>query len=277
MATIIVITDFSETAHNALEYACAFAAASSKIQLLLVNISAVPGSYSGDGVAMAAISDSLQDKTGRLQEEIASITLKAGQPPIQYRALLGDFIQTLQELIEEEQAGMIIMGTPAAYGEIWTWDTDTLNALTKLTVPVLTVPRAVVFKPIANISFASIPGNLHSASPIESIKKLVKYAGARLHVVMVTTAVHDERKEKEAEAALRHQLEALNPDYYIINEPHIVQAIGRFVEEQHIDLLVVRPRKHGIWYNLFHKSYAKELAKLNLIPVMALHDEWKVD
>jgi len=277
MATIIVITDFSETAHNALEYACAFAAASSKIQLLLVNISAVPASYSGDGVAMAAISDSLYDKTGKLQEEIEAVTINASQPAIQYRALLGDFIETLQELIEEERAGMIIMGTPAAYGEIWTWDTNTLNALTKLTVPVLTIPPAVAFKPIANISFASIPGSLHSASPIESIKKLVKYTGARLHVVVVITAAYSEEKEKQAEAALRRQLEDINPEYHIINEPHIVQAIGRFVEEQHIDLLVVRPRKHGVWYNLFHKSYAKELAKLNLIPVMALHDEWKVE
>jgi K+-sensing histidine kinase KdpD len=142
---------------------------------------------------------------------------------------------------------------------------------------VLTIPPAVAFKPVANIAFASIPGNLHSASPIESIKKLVKYTGARLHVVMVVTATYNEEKERQAEVTLRRQLEDINPEYHIINEPHIVQAIGRFVEEQHIDLLVVRPRKHGIWYNLFHKSYAKELAKLNLIPVMALHDEWDVD
>lgn len=275
MATIIVITDFSDTAHNALEYACAFSAASGKIKLLLVNISAVPASYSGDGVAMAAISDALQNKTGRLQEEIASVDTRGRG--IQYKALLGQFIPTLQELIEEEQAGMIIMGTPAAYGEIWAWDTDILTALTELPVPVLTVPPAVQFKPISNIAFASIPGNLHSASPIESIKKLVKYTGAQLHVVMVITPQRDEAKENIAAAALRQQLEEQHPQYHTISEPHIVQAIGRFVEEQRIDLLVVRPRKHGIWYNLFHKSYAKELAKLNLIPVMALHDEWKVD
>jgi nucleotide-binding universal stress UspA family protein len=277
MATVIVITDFSETAHNALEYACAFSAASTKMKLLLVNISAVPASYSGDGVAMAAISDSLQNKTGKLEEEIASVTTDTNRPAIQFKALLGDFIETLQELIEEEQAGMVIMGTPAAYGDIWAWDTDTLNALTKLAVPVLTVPRAVGFKPIANISFVSIPGNLHGNSPIGSIKKLVRYTGARLHVVMVITPQHNETKDKEAEAVLRNQLEEVSPEYHTINDPHIVQAIGRFVEEQRIDLLVVRPRKHGIWYNLFHKSYAKELAKLNLIPVMALHDEWAVD
>ena len=63
MARIIVITDFSASAQNAFEYACAFSAASDKVRLQLVNINAVPASYSGDGVAMAAISDTLRDKS----------------------------------------------------------------------------------------------------------------------------------------------------------------------------------------------------------------------
>ena len=93
----------------------------------------------------------------------------------------------------------------------------------------------------------------------------------------VVTPQHNEQDEQEATTVLQAHLEDVDTRYYTMADLHIVQAIGAFVEEQHIDLLVVRPRKHGIWYNLFHKSYAKELAKLNLIPVMALHDEWKVD
>ena len=277
MATIIVITDFSASAQNALTYACAFSAASTNIELLLLNINSVPASYSGDGVSMAAISDSLDNRVDKLKEETERIAEIFPAARIKYRALIGNFIKSLQELIEEEQAVLVIMGTPADYGEIWAWDTDTLSALTELPVPVLAVPRGVAYKPVENVSFASIPGNLHSASPIESIKKLIKYTGAKLHVVEVVSPQHDEEKEKEAEQQLRRQLAGTDTTYHKIYESHIVEAIGRFVEEQHIDLLVVRPRKHGIWYNLFHKSYARELAKLNLIPVMALHDEWNVN
>ncbi len=91
MAAIIVITDFSETARNALEYACSFSAASTKIRLLLVNISLLPASFSGDGVTMAANSDSIRDKTERLQEETGAVMINASQPPIAYKALLGKF------------------------------------------------------------------------------------------------------------------------------------------------------------------------------------------
>ncbi len=277
MATIIIITDFSQSAKNALTYACAFSAASNNIELLLVNINSVPASYSADAVSMAAISDTLEDRIDKLKEETERLSENFPAAKIKYRALIGNYIKSLQELIEEEEAVMIILGTPAAFGEIWQWDVDTLRALTELPLPVLAVPRDVSYKAIENISFASIPGNLHSASPINSIKKLIKYTGAKLHVVSVVPPQHDEQKEQEAETALHKQLEDVNTVYHKIDGPHIVQSIGRFVEEQHIDMLVVRPRKHGIWYNLFHKSYAKELAKLNLIPVMALHDEWNVN
>ena len=277
MATVIVVTDFSASAQNALKYAGAFFAASNTASLLLVNIDTVPASYSADGVSMAAISDTIGSTVDKLKEAIENMPGGFPVSRIQYKALIGTYIKTLKALIEEEQAVLIIMGTPAAFGEIWSWDTDTLSAMTDLPIPVLAVPGGVVYKPIENVAFASIPGNLHSNSAIESIKKLVHYTGAKLHVVSVITARHDEQKEQEAETALQQQLQELNTVYHTINDAHIVQAIGRFVEEQQVDLLLVRPRKHRVWYNLFHKSYARELAQLNLIPVMALHDEWNVD
>ena len=251
MATVIVVTDFSQSAENALQYACAFSAASSKLELLLLNVDTVPASYSADGVSMAAISDTLGTAVDKLKAIVQNTAPGFPAERIRYKALVGNYIKTLKALIEEEQAVLIIMGTPAAFGEIWSWDTDTLSAMTELPVPVLAVPQDVVYKPIENIAFASIPGNLHSASPVHSIKKLVQYTGARLHVVSVVAPQHDEPKEQEANAALQAQLEELDTRYYQIEDPHIVQAIGTFVAEQHIDLLVVRPRKHGIWYNLF--------------------------
>ncbi|MEP6748963.1 MAG: universal stress protein [Bacteroidota bacterium] len=277
MATIIVVTDFSQTAQNAFRYACAFSSASTNIRLLLVNINSVPASYSGDGVAMAAISDSLGNRVEKLKDEIDDVTETFPAASIQYKALIGNYIKSLQELIEEEEAVLIILGTPAAFGEVWSWDIDTLRAMTELPVPVLAVPRDVSYKAIRQVAFASIPGNLHSTSPIESIKKVIKYTGAKLHVIAVVQPQQNEKKEQEATVALQEQLQDVHPVYHTIQDIHIVQAIGKFVEDEHIDLLVVRPRKHGVWYNLFHKSYARELAKLNLIPVMALHDEWNVD
>ncbi len=222
MATVIVLTDLFNIGPQCIKK-LAFV---QTIELLLVNIDAVPASYSGDGVSMAAISDTIGNTVDKLQAQVETVQETFPAKRIQYKALIGAYIKTLKALIEEEEAVLIILGTPAAYGEIWSWDTDTLSAMTELPVPVLSVPQDVAYKPMQNISFASIPGNLHSASTIESIKKLIKYTGAKLHVVSVVMPQHDEKREQEAETALREQLTELDTVYHKIEDPHIVQAIG---------------------------------------------------
>lgn len=272
MATIIITTDFSGSAENALEYACSFSSLINNAELLLLNIYAVPSSYSADGVSLTAINDSMESSKEKLRKELDWVKENHPQLKIKSKEITGKFLEKLQQQIEEENALMVIMGTPGAYGDIRLWDTDILSALIYSSVPVLTVPQNVDYKKIANIAFVCIFENLHQYTPFASIQKMIDYTGAKLHVVNVVSADSKKEVAAEGEILLREKLKNINTDFNTINEPHVVAAIGRFVTEHHIDLLLVRPRKHGIWYNLFHKSYSKELAKLNMIPVMALHE-----
>ena len=276
MATVLITTDFSKSAENALRYACCFFHANSDIELVLLNIYAIPNSYSGEGVSMAAIGDSLGETELELRQEYQWIREEYPNCKIKYREIIGDFVKSLEQEIEAHKAVMVVMGTPEAYGEMRLWGPDILNALTKLPIPVLTVPKEVMYKPIENIAFACILDNISSNTPFESIRKLVKYTKANLHVVSVMEPENIKTTNREAELLLHRELQTLNPSYHTLHDNEVVSAIGKFVAHNHIDLLLVRPRKHGVWYNLFHKSYSKELAKLNLIPVIALHEKWDI-
>jgi K+-sensing histidine kinase KdpD len=102
---------------------------------------------------------------------------------------------------------------------------------------------------------------------------LLLVTGARLHVVTVEVPGQSYKEGTlEGEALLHSELQEPGTEYHSITESHVVAAIGHFVEEQHIDLLLVMPGRHGLWYSLFHKSHTRQLARLNLIPVMALHE-----
>ena len=273
MPTIIITTDFSETAKNALQYACSFSSLVLKADILLINIYRVPASYSGDGVSLAAIKESLGNTENSLQRELDWFRENYPGLKVRGKELIGDFVGSLQEQIDEENAKVVVMGTPSDYGDLRLWDVDKLNALTQLSVPVLTVPREAVYKPIRNIAFACIFENINIHTPIDTIRKITHFTGATLHVVNVVSPGDEEAAGQEGENLLRAELSGVNTVFQKIRDPHIIASIGRYVESNKIDLLLVRPRRHGAWYNLFHKSYSKELAMLNLIPVMALHEK----
>ena len=273
MSTIIVLTDFSNTSRNALRYAAGFSRLLSNTRLLMLNIYTVPPSYSGEGIALAAIQDAVAGSERQLEDELE--WAKEAMPGIEfaYKAVAGKFINSLQEQVDEEQAIFIIMGTPAGYGEMSQWDVGSLHALTDLSIPVLTVPEAVQYSLIYTIAFACIPATITTHAPFEKVKQLLAATGARMHVVTVVPPGHPLEAVTEGENLLHRELPEPQTTYHIIAEDRVIAAIGHFVEEHHVDLLLVMPGRHGLWYNLFHKSHARELARLNLIPVMALHEE----
>lgn len=275
MPTIIVCTNFSETSRNALSYACSLISNKSdknQFDVLLLNIFTIPPNYSGDGIALITINNSLTYVEEDLHEELEWVHEEYPEINVIGKVTTGRWLEGLEEEINEMKASLVIIGAGGNYGELWSWDNNILNALRDLSVPILTVPPNVTFTPLQNIAFACNLKNVSRQTPFDTLLKIIRFTEAKLHVVYVAG---EEMKQDPAEAQnelfVHEQLHDLNPQYYTLYENEVVGAIGRFVEKNNIQLLLVIPRKHGIWNSLFHKSYTKELSRLNRLPIMALH------
>ncbi len=128
--------------------------------------------------------------------------------------------------------------------------------------------------PIKNIGFACNLKNANPFMPFPLIIRFVHFTGGRLHLLFVKT----ELKNQEAlisETLVRDKLNAIEPVYHAVTNTSIVKAVSDFVKENAIDILLVTPRKHGIWDNLLYKDHAKDLIRLNAIPILALRQKNK--
>lgn len=271
MPTIIVLTDFTAASRNALDYACSFLPSSADIMLL--NIYPTPFSYLGDGVAQAALSDAWFQNQRALEAELEWAHEQYPHHSIRYKEIMGDLIPELEEEAGEQNATMVITGNPEGGDTDRLWEIDLLNMLTDLSLPVMVIPRNFKFSPVKNIGFAFKPENISSVTPLHTIEKLVLFTGATLHIVKVLTRNVDRAAMEQGERLLHEKLDAINPQWHTVEADNIVEGIGSFVQRQRIDILLIKPRKRGIWYRFFHKNHSRALAALNLIPVVALHEK----
>jgi nucleotide-binding universal stress UspA family protein len=269
--TIFVTTDFTTSARNALAYACQLVNGSG-ITLLLVHVYSMPANYSSDGVVLAAVREAFETAEQRLTEEIEWVLVNYPGIQVEGRATIGGLIESLNDLINEPHPELIIMGAPNDYSDLWEWDSELLSALTSLSVPVLLIPVQIVFKPIHNIGFACDYSTLCQPQQIAVIKRLISYTSARLHVVHIARSKQNEEIRRKNEVMLQKMLSDVQPEYYAIEDRDVIDAVAHFAREYKLDLLMVIPRKHDFWYRIFHQSYTKQLAMLNNLPVMALHE-----
>lgn len=275
MPTIIVCSNFSATSRNALAYACSLInskADKEGIDILLLHIFNIPANYSGEGIALAAFNDGINFAEEDLNEELEWAHETYPDVNVIGKITTGHLLKGLEEQVKEMHALLVIMGTGGHYGELWSWDNNILNALRSLSVPLLTIPPNVTFSRLQNIAFSCNLKYINPYTPFITLKNIVGFLEARLHIVYVAgNDIKKENAEAKNEVLVRNQMQDTEPVYHTLFENNVIDAVVNFVEEQQIQLLLVIPKKYGLWESLFHKSYTKELARLNKLPVMALH------
>ncbi|MGZ8518360.1 MAG: universal stress protein, partial [Chitinophagaceae bacterium] len=107
--------------------------------------------------------------------------------------------------------------------------------------------------------------------PVNEVKTLVEDFSAELHILNT-----GKKKEFEPELVfesgmLQEMLGSLKPEYHFITSDNTDDAILDFAEKNKIDLLVVLPKRHGLFDRLVHKSHTSKFVLHSHVPVMALH------
>jgi len=268
--TIIVITDFSASSANALSYACKFAR-DYDLNILLVHIYTIPHSYAAEGLSIATVNDAIAAGENELSEVLAQVRHKYPRIHADAKLVTGNFMSALHEIKQELDPALFVMGAVGEYSELWQWDEDWLTALTTVSCPVMVIPQHIAYSPISRIAFAADDSEVQLPDQANGIKKLVRLSNAGFYVVHVSPPSGGNGQNKY-NGTYKEVFNDLKPQYHNVENRSVIKGLAGFVESHQIDLLIVVPHKHGLWHSLFNKSYTKQLALLNHLPVLAIHE-----
>lgn len=274
MRTIIVPTDFSATAGNAVEYAARLAM-TMNARLMLFHVYNINIGYP----EVYPISN-VQEMQEYYEQEINTLRdklLESTQNRIRIttQVSLGFFFEQLKELCEEEEPYMVIMGSQGATAaEYIFFGGNTVRALKHLRWPVIAVPPGVTFNGIKKIGLACDMEEVIDTLPATELNTLVKEYGATLHVINTGTQKASAVAETVFQSAMADELlTGSKPLYHFNTAADTDQGILDFATKEALDLLVILPRHHKLLERILHKSHTKQLVLKSKLPVLALHAE----
>jgi len=273
MAKIIVVTNFSASSRNALDYACKFLH-NPTTSVLLLNIFSFPASLTGDAIAIAALSETLLNDERKLQQEYEWVKNNYPEINIHAEMVTGVFIDELYAKAIEENTSLIILGADGRYNKLLAWDVNIVDAFIDLDIPVLIVPSTITYRPVKKIAFAVNYYRRNLQMPLAMIKRLTSFTKAQLYVINVvspTELIDDSAKAYKK--AVQDELAELSPIYFEPEFKNIFNAIDKFTADEAIDMLLVIPTRHGLWFKIFQQDHTAGIVNLNHLPVLSLRQE----
>jgi len=274
MKTLIVATDFSAAANNALEFGIEMA---KKIEgsLLIFHAYQVPVSMADVPVVLVSADELKKNAEERLADIRAKIEPRLSGLKLYTEARLGDTMDELEQVCKEIQPFAVLMGTRGESNfERTLFGSTSLAAIRHLTCPVLAIPISLKYGGgIHKIGFACDFKQVVETTPAEKIKSFVQAFDAELHVLNVD--YHDKHftaDTPEQSLMLDTLLQDLKPEYHFIEHKDIEDGINEFVRKNNIDLLLTIPKKHKLLEGIFHKSSTKQFVLEAEVPVLCVHE-----
>lgn len=288
MKTILVPTDFSDNAANALDYAIGLAR---YVQgsIILFHNSDIPVTYSGTnlfsagdlalgsdplvpGAALATpdLEKIFQAKLEELADQYRQRT--GGSLPIATRYQWGGLTDNLNDILRQDQVDLVVMGTRGATTFLDRLiGSTTTSVLQQAHQPVLAIPAEARFQPPKKIAFAA---ELEHDEQVY-LSQLLAFArpfGAAIALVHVNRERESAGLEQRL-AELRRQFPDQPLPLVQLEEENVAKGLETFIRDQQAELMAVGIHERGFWASLFHSSVTEQLAYHTSIPLLALPEK----
>lgn len=280
MKKVLLPTDFSENAFNAIKYAIELFSDENCIFILLNTYTPIlyDSQYLKIKVGEPTLMEIYKNNSLRGLDNVER-RIKRHFPTqkhifrkVSSFNLLSDEIQ---ELVKEEKIDLVVMGTKGATGaqEILL-GSHTVHVIRKVNCPLLAIPSLCDYTPPRQILYAT---DFESGimSLLNSLKELIRTHHSVLHIVHVELdeCLSDEQVATKKQIA--KEFKDLNIRFYNIREKTVPKAIHDFQKRHHIDMLVLVNNKRSFFDNLFFKPIVDKIGFQVKVPFLVIPTEKK--
>lgn len=274
MNKILIPTDFSDTAENAVDYAINMANFFSA-NLILLHVNQIPVSTPEFGIAAYNFAEVKKDSLDTLNEKALKIKKEYPQiSEVECFSEIGDSSDLIAEFSKNHNVDIVVMGN-SGHGSKFKkniFGSTSVTVAKKIAVPLMIVPPEVKYKAINNMAYACVyDEQIETSTSLMKVRSLNNEFNSLLSVLHVIPENHlIDEKEANIDVYVENKLSTTEHRTYILTENNVSVGILDFVKDHNMDMIVVEPQKHSLFHSLFHSSVTNELAFFSTVPVLTI-------
>jgi nucleotide-binding universal stress UspA family protein len=278
MRKIVVPTDFSDNAYNALKYACEiFKYEQSEIFIIHAYADEV---YQLGNITQRSILDKRKDEVEQqtasaLGEIMGRIKEYAPNPKHTYTSIaaFGSLIDEVNDLVERENTDIVVMGTRGdANDRSNTFGSNTLNVMKYIQCPVLAIPENYGYHSPKELLF---PSNFLIPYKRRELKLLCELTGSfrsTIHMLYIDPMKKLSLRQEDNQNFLKAELKKANLVFETTPEKDKTMAITKYIVHNNIDMLVMVNTRHSHLEDLLMPTTLNKLGLHLKIPFLVLQN-----
>lgn len=276
MKKIVLPTDFSDNAYNAIRYAVQlFRDMESEFYLLHTYMPPVyQTSYLLQSPAQFGLSDEIRgialERCEALKKKLES-EFKNPKHRFFTKVALNIPVDQIRETQKNENADLVIMGTQGATGakEILL-GTNTMQVIRNVTCPVIAVPSDFKYRSPKYILFPTDYEIDYEKGQLQQILDIAVKHGSSIDIIHVSSDYELSEDKRQNKQKLEGILAANHPIFNDLPDQGVVEAINEFKSKKEMNLLVMIRNKHTFFERLFIEPVIKKIGFHIDIPFMVV-------
>ncbi|WP_405211854.1 universal stress protein [Dokdonia sp. Asnod2-E02] len=276
---ILIPTDFSKNAWNALTYASDLFEHVECVFYVLNAYDAKPYSI-GDLMVPEPGSPSYESAKDQAVNGLAKIMDMLDfretnhKHTYEFIAELNDPLTAMKNFIEQRDIELVVMGTKGASNSRGSlFGSNTIMAMEKLRAcPVMGVPIDARVAYVKEIVIPTSYKTYYKRRELTHLVEISRLHDATISVIHVNTTEVLTEKQEKSKTLLEECLEGATYSFHHVHGTDVTAGVRDFTKSHDSDMLAIINRKHAFFGSVFTTPLVKELGMFTRVPLLVMHD-----
>ena len=276
MKNILLLTDFSKNAENAIRYALQLFE-SDICKFFILHVEKV-SSYTTSNlmtVGNSSVYDSVIKKSKhKLAKIVSALELDYKNDNHSFNMLVDYDVMTdaIQQTIDSENINLVVMGSNGVTGakEV-VFGSNTINVIRKVNSPTLVIPQDFSYrKPKEVLLPLDLTDSLSGKAFIE-LMNFIKKQKSKLHILRIKP--HHEKSKEEANDMehIAYFLKDMNYEYHSIDDIPMHYVADCYTQTKSIDMTALLVQRERLFERFFMGSSTTQIGNNLRVPLLILH------